>query len=69
MWRPSTMLRICVDRSGLVENVTSLSPPPHPRHLGVLLDSFAHATYHHYLVDSQARRFCYPAKIIVTAGS
>jgi hypothetical protein len=65
----STMLKICVDEIGLVENVTSVSPPPHPRHLGVLLNAFAHASYHPYLVDNQARRFCYPARINITPRS
>jgi hypothetical protein len=63
-----TRLRVCVSPEGRVQSMTPMIDPPHPRLLGMLLNSLAHTEYSPYRVDGQARPFCYPLQITVSPG-
>ena len=61
-----TMLSVCVDSGGRVSSLIPLLDPPHPRLLGVLFDSLAHAEYTPYAINGRPAPFCYPLRINVS---
>jgi hypothetical protein len=64
----ATTVRVCVDQAGAVSSMLPLFNPPHPRLLGVLFDSIAHAEYVPFTINGRPVPYCYPMQINIKPG-
>jgi hypothetical protein len=64
----ATMLHVCVNTQGRVQSMTPMIDPPHPRMLGVLLDTLAHTEYLIFTMRGRPLPFCYPLSITISPG-
>jgi hypothetical protein len=65
-WR--TLLMVCVDEQGKPGSVLPMNPVPHPRLLGVVLESFLQARFAPTTFESEAISTCHPVTFTVSEG-